>query len=330
MQLKELVKLNLLIERIQVGKFDANDVDNLLMKLRPYAGKNAIFQEVANFVAHPDARDRGLAQQSLTAFIDSIQYFQDYASGNIALDLEKPFPAYIYRLFLSQTYLSDERRLKSEHKMSHASLIKKINANFTIDKKSGTCQFRNNKGGQELVNALQFVMGFIHARPAFHIRDFHAELKSVMKSQNVAFNEVAWNAQADKISLAILCLVSNTEFLLTSGGTAICQLKVENDFRLVSGKHRLSNGTTSSEPIEFGKLMILGEATVVGANKPPVRIGFKLISTDLDPREHCHPKLFVRGQAPAELGDCIVETIEFGRDMSLSQDFKLLRVDPVA
>lgn len=142
LQLKDLAKLNQIIERIHAGQFDANDVDNLLVKLRPYAGENTVFLEVAHFVAHPDARDRGLAQQSITAFVDFLQYFREFVSEKRPLDLSVPFPIYIYRLFRSQTRLSDERRLRAEHKMSHTTLLKKIDANFSIDKKTGTCSLR--------------------------------------------------------------------------------------------------------------------------------------------------------------------------------------------
>ncbi len=327
LQLKDRAKLNQIIERIQACHFDANDVDNLLMKLRAYAGEKTVFLEVAHFVAHSDARDRGLAQQSITAFVDSIQYFQEYVSEKRPLDLSVPFPAYIYRIFLSQARLSDEGRLKAEHKMSHATLIKKIEANFSIDKKTGTCSLRNNKGGIELFAALQFITSFIHSRAAFHVRDFHKELKDVMRTQNVPFDEAAWDAQADRISLAILCLVSNTEFLLANGGHASCKLETENHFRLLNGQRRLPTGITSSEPSSFGRLMILGEAMVNSANKAPLRISFPLIDTDLDPHEHCDLKLFVQDQATEDLGDCRVEIIDLARDMSLSNDFKLVRTD---
>jgi hypothetical protein len=126
------------------------------------------------------------------------------------LDPGVPFPAYIYRLFLSQARLSDERRLKAEYKMSHATLIKKIEANFSVDKKTDTCSLRNNKGGIELFAALQFITSFIHSRAAFHVHDFHKELKDVLREQKVPFDVAAWDALADRISLAILCLVSNT------------------------------------------------------------------------------------------------------------------------
>lgn len=327
LQLKDVAKLNQIVARIQAGDFDANDVDNLLMKLRAYGGEKTVFLEVAHFVAHSDARDRGLAQQSITAFVDSIRYFQEYVSEKRPLDLGVPFPAYIYRLFLSQARLSDESRLKSEHRMSHTTLIKKIEANFSIDKKTSTCHLRNNKGGTELLAALRFITSFIHSRAAFHLRDFHRELKEVMHAQKIAFDEAAWDVQADRISLAILCLVSNTKFVLASGGQAGCRLATENHFRLLNGQRRLPGGTMSSEPTSFGRLMILGEASVISANRPPLRISFPLIDTDLDPHQHCDANLFVRDRPPEEFGDCNVEIINWTPDMSLSEDFKLVRTD---
>lgn len=327
--LKDLAKLNQIIERVHAGNFDANDVDNLLMKLRAYAGEKTVFLEVAHFVAHPDARNRGLAQQSITAFVDSIRYFQEYVSERRPLDLSVLFPAYIYRLFLSQARLSDERRLKAEHKMSRTTLIKKIENNFVIDKKSSTCSVRNNKGGIELFAALQFITSFIHSRAAFHLRDFHLELKDVMREHKVAFDEAAWNAQADRISLAILCLVSNTEFVLADGGQAGCKLQTENQIRLLNGERRLPTGMMSSEPTSFGQLTIKGEVAVISTNKAPVQVSFPLIATDLDPREHCDPGLFVQYRAPADFGDCDVEVINWAADMSLSRDFKLVRTDSI-
>ncbi|MDH0737323.1 hypothetical protein [Achromobacter spanius] len=327
MQLKDLAKLNQIIRRIQAGLFDANDVDNLLMKLRAYAGDNAVFLEVANFVAHSDARDRGLAQQSITAFVDSLSYFREYISEKRPLDVRAPFPAYIYRLFLSQARLSDEGRLKAEHRMSQATLIKKIETSFLFDKKNRTCSLRNNKGGVELFAALQFITGFIHSRAAFHIRDFHRDLKDLMRAQKVTFDEAAWDAQAERISLAILCLVSNTQFSLADGGLASCKLETENHFRLLSGERRLPTGKMSSEPTSFGRLMIVGEAKINSPNKGPLLVRFPLIETELDPHEHCDPNLFVRDEASEEFGNCKVEIINFAPDMSLSDGFKLVRTD---
>lgn len=324
--LKEIAKLNQIIERIQSGRFDANDVDNLLMKLRPYAVRNSAFFEVANFVAHSDARDRGLAQQSITAFADSIRFFQEYTSESRPLNIAEPFPPYIYRLFLSQAHLADERELKAEHRMSRATLARKIESNFTVDKKADKCSARG-KIGIELIAALSYVIGFIHSRAAFHLADFHKELKDVMRSQKVNFNPLAWDAQSDRISLAVLCLVSNTEFVLSNGDEASCRLGTGTDFRVLSGQRRLPNGGVTSEPTSFGSLIVVGEVTVGRGDKGSFNLLFPLIDTNLDPHEHCDPKLFLTNQSPDGAGDCEIESIDFAKDMSLSADFKLVRTD---
>ncbi len=325
--LKDLAKLNQIIVRLQSGRFDANDVDGLLIKLRPYARSRKVFREISHFVAHSDARDQGMALESITGFVDSMRFFQEYTGAKRSLDLGAPFPAYVYRLFLSQARLADKQQLKTKFKMSHDTLINKIKANFEVDVNSDTFSLRSNKGGIELFEALQYVIGFIHSRPAFHVRDFHKELKEVMRSEKVAFDEQHWDAQADHMSLAILCLVSNTTFVLADKTRATCKLQTEHHFRLLFGERRLPTGALSSEPRIFGRLMILGEATVNSANKPPLRVGFPLIDTDLDPHNHCDSKLFIQEKAPSDFGDCQVEIINLAPDMSLTDDFKLVRTD---
>lgn len=324
--LKELVKLNQIIERIQSGRFDANDVDNLLMKLRPYAERNTTLFEVANFVAHSDARNRGLAWESITAFADSMRFYMDYTFEQRSLNIAEPFPSYIYRVFLSKAHFADERKLKAEHKMSRAALMRKIEASFTVDKKTGTCSVRG-KLGVELQAALRYVTSFIHARAAFHLSDLHKELMDLMHSQKVVFNQQTWDAQTDRISLAVLCLVSNTEFVLPNGDQASCKLATTADFRILNGHRRLPIGGVSSEPTSFGMLGISGEITATSADKRSAQLSFPLIDTDLDPHEHCDPSLFLAGQHPDGDGDCEIELINFAEDMSLSGDFKLVRTD---
>lgn len=324
--LKELLKLDQIVGRIQSGGFDANDVDNLLMKLRPYAERNSVFFEVANYVAHSDARDRGLAQQSITAFVDAIRFFTEYTGSNRQLNIDEPFPSYVYRLFLSQALLVDENELKTRHRMSRSSLIRKIESNFALDKKSGTCSIKG-KFGVELREALSYVIGFIYSRPAFHVRDFHRDLLILMREQSVVFDESAWSAQADRISLAVLCLVSNTEYVLPGGESAHCELSTENPFRLISGERRLPTGALTSEPTSFGTLTIIGSAELTGDPRGTLKVAFPLIATDLDPREHCDHRLFSSGPAPEEWGNCEAEIIDFARDMSLTGGFRLVRTD---
>ncbi len=221
----------------------------------------------------------------------------------------------------------DKKQLKSKFRMSPETLINKIKANFVVNGNGDTRSLRFNKGGVELFEALQYVSGFIHSRPAFHLRDFHKELKEVMRSERVTFDESNWDTQADHISLAIFCLVSNTKFVLADKSPATCKLETENHFRLLYGERQLPAGAMSSEPKAYGRLMILGEATVNSASSSPLRVCFPLIDTDLDPHQHCDLKLFIQEKAPGDFGDCLVEIINLAPDMSLTEDFKLVRTD---
>ena len=150
-------KLSQIIVRIQRGRFDANDVDGLLIKLRPYARSRNVFREISHFVAHSDARDQGMALESIMGFVDSMRFFQEYTGPKRPLDLGAPFPAYVYRLFLSQARLADKQQLKTKFKMSQDTLINKIKATFEADAYGSTCSLRSSKGGTELFEALQYV-----------------------------------------------------------------------------------------------------------------------------------------------------------------------------
>jgi hypothetical protein len=72
--LKDQVRVNGLIERIQKGEFDGNDIDALLIKLRPYCGDRRVFRDIADLVAHSDARDRGVLCESMTAMADVMRH----------------------------------------------------------------------------------------------------------------------------------------------------------------------------------------------------------------------------------------------------------------
>ena len=147
-----------------------------------------------------------------------------------------------------------------------------------------------------------------------------------MHAQGVNFDEQAWDAQTDRISLAILCLMSNTTFALNDGSRASCKLETENHFRILSGQRRLPTGSITSEPSSFGSLIILGVVTIKGS-KGPLPVSFPLIDTNLNPYDHCDPSLFLKDHTPNELGEYEIEIINLATDMSLSQDYKLVRTD---
>lgn len=328
--LKERTKVQQLVGRIQAGAFDANDVDGLLIKLRPYAGSRSVFREIADFVAHPDVRDKGVACRSMTAFADAMRFFVEYVGAKRPLDVTQPFPAYVYRLFLSQAKLSDERELRARFHMSHATLINKIESNFVADKATKMRSLRPQKSGQEFIAALQYVVGFIHSKPAFHMSAFHTEFTEVLHQAGIAFEEELFSAHADRVSLAILCLVAGTEIVLPEGQKAKCNLNCESHFRILQGRRRLLSGVVTTEPSTFGHLQIMGDIVIAEEGKPPLHVTYPLITTELDPHTHVAPELFLPGAEPNEFGEYVVEVLDFSDNMALGEDFKLMRSPAIA
>lgn len=78
MKLIEKIKAQKIVDKIQSNQFDENDIDGLFMRLRLYSKEQYIFKEIADFVAHNDARDRGLANKSLETMYPRMKYFIEY------------------------------------------------------------------------------------------------------------------------------------------------------------------------------------------------------------------------------------------------------------
>lgn len=320
---KELVKVTALVNRIEAGRFDANDVDALLIKLRPYSAPRSVFREIADFVAHADARDKGVTWDSMTAFADVMRYFVEYVAPKQPLDMAEPFPIYVYRLFRSQTLLADETQLKQRFRISPQSLLAKIESNFKVNRAAKSCHLRANKDGVEFLAALRYVTGFIHSRPAFDIADFHREFRALLRSYNIAIVESALTAQTDRISLALLCLLSGTEFSLPEGETATCAVGSESHYRILEGKRRILDGEVTPEPSSLGKLQIRGQVKVVSKGKP-VTVAYPVVSTQLDPHDHCDPSLFEVLSETNESGFFRAEFLNLPSHMALRSDFKLV------
>lgn len=326
--LKDLTKVNQIIARIHCGKFDANDVDNLLMKLRPYSKGNEIFLEIAHFVAHPDARDRGLAQRAINNFFYFIKYIEEYDFAGRRLNLDEPFPNYLYHVFISQAKLFDDAELMSVCKMGRASLIRKIESNFTIDKKTGLCGAKKKIGAQ-LLSAIGFIMRDIIVKSAFNLEDFQIELRKVLRLNNINFDEDIWVRQGENINLAILCLVSNTNFIVGDDIVVNCELGSEMSNRIISGKTISPNGGITEGSGSFGRLIVRSKVQIKVEGKGPVWFSFPIIDSQLDAEKYCDPSLIVRESTSGKFGDCIAEVINFVPDMSMSSDFKLVRTESI-
>jgi hypothetical protein len=322
--LKDAVKVRALIARIQSGAFDGNDIDSLLIKLRPYSGDRRVFREISDFVAHADARNKGVVCDSMIAFADFMRYFQEYYAQKKSVNLADPFPFYILRLFRSQTEMANDDVLKSQFKMGRQSLLKKIDGNFVLDKKTKLCTLREGKGGKEFLEAILYVCGTLHAKPAFHIDEFNLQLKAVIVDSGFEINDADFDAQMHKIDLALLCLVSGTKFSLPEGDTAECVLSSGEQMRLIEGRWHYAGGKVEEAPTEFGTLKI-NASIAIRSTVPGPRVNYTVIETNLQPCDWCDASLFKMVSDINEFGPVEVEFLNFDSNMAMNDEFKIVR-----
>ena len=327
--LREAIKIRQLVGRIQSGSFDAHDVDALLIKLRPYAGNRPVFRDITDFVAHADARNRGAVCDSMTRFADAMRFFVEYTGKNQAVDLSQPFPAYVYRLFISQAKLADEHELRTQFRLSRQSLINKIEGNFKIERTSKTYTLRAGKDGRDFLAALKYVVGFIHSKPAYEITNFHTQLYDVLAEWKIDHDRALLDRQRDNISLALMCLVSGTEMLLPEGDKATCILTAESNFAIEIGQRRLPTGELTSEPTSFGSLQINGEIDVVNSSQP-LRVAYPVITSQLNPRLVCDPVLFQTSEEMNEFGPFRVTVFDTEPDMALTSEFRITKASLIS
>lgn len=322
--LKEIVKINQLIRSIQSGQFNENDIDLLLIKLRLYAREKKVFREIADFIAHADSRNKGVSCESMTGFSDAMRYFVEYVGPKQALDISKPFPVYIHRLFSSQAIMANEAELRNRFHVSRKSLLEKIKNNFKVDKRSRLCSLSANKNGREFFAALQYITGFIYSKPAFDISEFHLQLKELLVEQKIEFDNKAFAIQKDKITLALLCTLSGAEFVLPDGDSAKCKLSTENNYRILKGQRTKPTGEVTREPLQLGTLQISGEIQVMSDGKK-LTVSYPLVTTNLIPHDHCDTSLFEILSDTNEFGYIQIEFVNLADDMALTRQFKLVR-----
>ncbi|MEI8654298.1 hypothetical protein P4S57_17195 [Pseudoalteromonas sp. Hal273] len=131
----EKSKAQKLILKIEKGQFDENDIDSLFMRMRAYSNKMPVFREIADFVAHNDQRDRGLANQSLETMYLRMKYFLEYNSPKKSLDISSPFPLWIKKLMVLQVNKFKESVLKEKFNVTQQRLKSRIENAFKDDKK---------------------------------------------------------------------------------------------------------------------------------------------------------------------------------------------------
>ncbi|GAB6097486.1 hypothetical protein JCM14469_37400 [Desulfatiferula olefinivorans] len=292
------------------------------MKLRAYSIGFSIFKEIADFVAHNDLRDRGLANQSLETMYLRMKYFIEYNSPKKTLDISRPFPLWIKKLMKYQVDKCDEQQLKEKFNVSRQRLIRRIDDAFKEDKKSKKAEYKNGKLSTESFKAIQHVMSFISGNPAFTQDELINELIGVLKKNKITFDETALRDLSDKITLCTLLLFHHSEFDFKGYMPGSCEISSENLSISHNVKFVDSDGNEVEHKESFGNLSVSGTITLQKDGKD-LSIGHCIMSTNLPAEKWCSNELFHIEPLSEQAPNYMCKRLKLNVDLCISSDFKL-------
>ena len=318
----EKSKTQKLIAKIEAGDFDENDIDSLFMKLRAYSSGFSVFREIADFVAHNDSRDRGVANQALETMYLRMKYFLEYNSPKKTLDLSAPFPVWIKRLMKFQVSKCDNADLRAKFNVTSQRLISRIDNGFKEDKKNKVALYKQGKLSEDTFRAIQHVMSFISGNAAFGQEDLIDELIAVLAKNKISFDETAIRALSDKITVCILLLFHHSEFDFK--GYKPGRSKVASEKESIS--HNVKFVDAHGNPVEhkesFGNLSIQGTITLDKEGKD-LSIAHTIMSTNLAAKHWCSDELFSIEPLSEDIQNHLCKRLKLDVDLCLNEDFLL-------
>lgn len=318
----EKVKTQKIVDKIEAGDFDENDVDNLFMKLRAYSIGYRVFREIADFVAHNDNRDRGLANQALETMYLRMKFFLEYNSPKRTLDLSQPFPLWIKRLMTFQVDKCDERVLREKFNVTGSRLKSRIDSGFKVDKKYRVARYKDGKLSEDTFKAIQHVMSFLSGNAAFTQDELIEELVEVLKQNRLDFNPDVIFSLSDKITLCTLLLLHQAKFDIRGHKKAHCAISSDKE----SISHNVQFVDLDGNPVEhhesFGLLSIMGTVTVKNEEKD-LGISHCVMSTNLDVESWCSESLFRIEPLSHEVPNHMCKRVRLDTDLAIGPDFKL-------
>lgn len=288
----EKTKAQKLVTKIELGEFDENDVDNLFMRLRAYSHGNKLFREVADFVAHNDERNRGIANESLEAFYLSFKFFLEYTSPKKPLDITGSFPLYVKKLIKYQIDKCKEDELKSKFNVNKRRLKSRVDTIFSEDKKLQIASMKKGKMSEQTFRAIQHTLGFIGSQPAFEPKQVVAELIRVIKTNKILVNEKKVFEQSDRITVCVMLLLHESKFEYGAHKQGYCRISCDKP----SISHNQKFVDKDGNPVEleesFGSLQVQGHVVLEKEGKD-LTICYPLMTTELDVEDWCDEGLFV-------------------------------------
>lgn len=312
-------KVQKAISKVESGIFDEFVIDSLFSGLRQYSGNYFLFREIADFIAHPDERNKGITNESLEAFYLSIRYFTEYISTKKKLDLSQPFPEYIVKLMKYQIDKCSNDDLKEKFNVRKDRLKARIDTMFAIDRKSGRTSVKNEKMLRNNFSAVQFILSFIGSHPAFDQGAILSELVEVIKRNKLDLNEDLFTLQSEKIILLLLLVMHEAEFRHGGKVPGRCKISCEKTFIPFNQRFVDSEGKPVEIMESFGCLQLLGYVVVPKDGKD-LTICYPVLVTDLSVDSVCDESIFTIEPLSEEHPNLLFKKANFEQELILTEN----------
>jgi hypothetical protein len=223
MNVFQKMKVQRALDRILSGQFDENYVENLFVGLRPYCGKYRIFREIGDFLAHSNAREKGITKEFIERLFLMTKYWFAYLTPPRTLNISNPFPIFVKRLMWLQVDLCKPAELRQKFKISPDSLKGLINKLFKENKITKMASPKRPIKPGELTK-FQHLLGFMNLDPVFSVDDLIEDLVGVLQTNKLSFERDDLMAQRDSILLCLMLLFHRTEVIFDGKSSCRCYI----------------------------------------------------------------------------------------------------------
>ena len=222
MKTGQKLKAQRIVDDIQSDCFKDRDVDTLLILLRDYSRQYKTFRDVADFVAHTDARDRGPSFTSVERLMSFSQLNFEYIIPKKSLEIDKPFPTKWIKFIHHQVGTLDNNISIKLLGVGTRSALSKIEKEFSLKKQK--TQLRTQRLSQSTEKAIKIFSEKPHNPVSPNQHNFIRETHAICASVGLTVDESLFLSQSDKITTCILALIHQSEFKGSDGYKCVAEI----------------------------------------------------------------------------------------------------------
>ena len=254
MKPSESFKIQQLVSKIENKTFDYHCIDSILIKLREFSGKNRVFHEVSNFIAHNKERNEGKFSDFTNANFLKLMFFMMYNYNKEKIDIVKGVPSWVSDLVFLLISEMSEAECQKKFRKSKAGIKERIRQKFSV--KDQVFSAKPNAKRVDFDNLGTILSSFvIHSGNVFHPNDFFDEFISCLRENGIMFSEDVVRESKDEILMCVLLLLHRTHFKFKSLSSASISISEEN------GNLSLS-ATLKLEPVNVIIVVLLTDLSV--------------------------------------------------------------------